>query len=55
MLVHKLLVDLAPPFATAKAWAIVDGKSGDVLFGKCENDKREMASLTKIMTSFVII
>jgi D-alanyl-D-alanine carboxypeptidase (penicillin-binding protein 5/6) len=55
MLVHKLLVDLAPPFATAKAWAIVDGKSGDVLFGKCENDKREVASLTKIMTSFVII
>lgn len=55
MLVHKLLVDLAPPFVTAKSWAIMDGRTGEILFGKCENDRREIASLTKIMTAFVVI
>jgi len=55
MLVHKLLVDLAPPFVTAKSWAIMDGRTGEILFGKCENDRREIASLTKIMTSFVVV
>lgn len=55
MLVHKLLVDLAPPFVTAKSWAICDGRTGEILFGKCENDRREIASLTKIMTCFVVV
>ena len=55
MLVHKLLVDLAPPFVTAKSWSISDGRTGEILFGKCENDRREIASLTKIMTCFVVI
>lgn len=55
MLVHKLLVDLAPPFVTAKSWAIMDGRTGEILFGKCENDRREIASMTKIMTCFVTI
>ena len=34
MQVHKLLVDTAPPLLTAKSWAVVDGKTGDILFGK---------------------
>jgi D-alanyl-D-alanine carboxypeptidase len=55
MLVHKLLVDLAPPFVTAKSWSICDGRTGEILFGKCENDRKEIASLTKIMTAFVVI
>lgn len=55
MLVHKLLVDLAPPFVTAKSWSICDGRTGEILFGKCENDRREIASITKIMTCFVVI
>ena len=55
MLVHKLLVDLAPPFVTAKNWSICDGRTGEILFGKCENDRKEIASLTKIMTAFVVI
>ena len=55
MLVHKLLVDLAPPFVTAKCWSIMDGRTGEILFGKCENDRREIASMTKIMTCFVVI
>ena len=55
MLVHKLLVDLAPPFVTAKSWSICDGRTGEILFGKGENERREIASLTKIMTMFVVI
>ena len=55
MIVHKLLVDLAPPFVTAKSWSIMDGRTGEILFGKCENDRREIASMTKIMTCFVVI
>ena len=38
MLVHKLLVDLAPPFVTAKSWAICDGRTGEILFGKLDDD-----------------
>jgi D-alanyl-D-alanine carboxypeptidase (penicillin-binding protein 5/6) len=55
MLVHKLLVDMAPPFVTAKSWAIMDGRTGEILFGKCENDRREIASMTKVMTLFVVV
>ena len=51
MLVHKLIFYLAPAFVTAKSWAIYDGKTGVILFGKCKNDLREIASLTKIMTN----
>ena len=42
-----------PPVVTAYAWAIHDGKTGDLLWSKQEDEKREMASLTKIMTCFV--
>jgi D-alanyl-D-alanine carboxypeptidase len=55
MLVHKLLVDLAPPFVTAKNWSIMDGRTGEILFGKAENDRKEIASMTKIMTCFLVI
>jgi D-alanyl-D-alanine carboxypeptidase (penicillin-binding protein 5/6) len=43
-----------PPFVTAKAWAIVDGKTGQFLAGGNEDEKRDPASTTKIMTAFLI-
>ena len=55
MLVHKLLTDLAPPYVTAKHWAILDGRTGEILFGKAENERKEIASMTKIMTCFIVI
>ena len=55
MLVHKLLNDLAPPYVTAKQWAILDGRTGEILFGKAENERKEIASMTKIMTCFIVI
>jgi D-alanyl-D-alanine carboxypeptidase (penicillin-binding protein 5/6) len=43
-----------PPFVTAKAWAIVDGNSGELLAGGHEDEKRDPASTTKIMTAYLV-
>lgn len=44
-----------PPFVTAKAWAIADGKTGVVLWGFQESSPRSMASTTKIMTAWIVL
>lgn len=43
-----------PPFTTAKAWAIADGKTGRLLFGHEAETPREMASTTKMMTALIV-
>ncbi len=43
-----------PPFVSCKAWAIIDGNSGEFLAGDHENEKREPASTTKIMTAYLV-
>jgi len=44
-----------PPFVTCRAWAIVDGKTGEVL-GQHDAGKRlDIASTTKIMTAVVVL
>jgi len=43
-----------PPFTTAKAWAIADGKTGRLLFGHEADTPREMASTTKMMTALIV-
>jgi D-alanyl-D-alanine carboxypeptidase (penicillin-binding protein 5/6) len=42
------------PFVTAKAWAIIDGRSGEFLGGENDQEKRDPASTTKIMTAFIV-
>lgn len=44
-----------PPFVTAKAWAILDGDSGQLLAGGNEDERRDPASTTKMMTAHLII
>jgi D-alanyl-D-alanine carboxypeptidase (penicillin-binding protein 5/6) len=44
-----------PPFVTAKAWAIADGRTGAVLWGHREAEALEIASTTKIMTALVVL
>ncbi|MHB1562362.1 MAG: D-alanyl-D-alanine carboxypeptidase family protein [Isosphaeraceae bacterium] len=44
-----------PPFTTVKAWAIADGATGEVLWGRREKDILEMASTTKIMTALIVV
>ena len=46
---------VGPPFVTAKAWAIADGRTGEVLRGYNESKPVDIASTTKIMTAFVIL
>jgi D-alanyl-D-alanine carboxypeptidase (penicillin-binding protein 5/6) len=43
-----------PPFVTSKAWAIVDGETGQLLAGDHHDEKRDPASTTKIMTAYLI-
>jgi D-alanyl-D-alanine carboxypeptidase (penicillin-binding protein 5/6) len=42
------------PFVTAKAWAIIDGHSGKFLAGEHDEEKRDPASTTKMMTAFIV-
>jgi D-alanyl-D-alanine carboxypeptidase (penicillin-binding protein 5/6) len=44
-----------PPFVTCKAWAVADGKSGEVLWGFADTTPRAMASTTKIMTAWLVL
>ncbi len=43
-----------PPFVTCKAWAIIDGNSGEFLAGDHQDEKRAPASTTKMMTAYLI-
>ena len=43
-----------PPFVTCKAWAIIDGNSGEFLAGDQHDEKRDPASTTKIMTAYLV-
>lgn len=44
-----------PPFVSAKAWVVADGKSGKVLWGFNESEARPMASTSKIMTAHLVL
>jgi D-alanyl-D-alanine carboxypeptidase len=43
----------APPIS-ALSWVVLDRKTKEILFGKLEKDRREVASLTKIMTLYTV-
>jgi D-alanyl-D-alanine carboxypeptidase (penicillin-binding protein 5/6) len=44
-----------PPYTTVKAWAIADGRTGEILWGHREKEPLEPASTTKIMTALVVV
>ncbi|CAG9324981.1 unnamed protein product [Blepharisma stoltei] len=43
------------PRITAQSWVVMGGKKGKILDGKDVDNPREIASLTKIMTCFVVL
>lgn len=43
------------PTINSRSAIIYDRTSGSVLYGKSENEKRKMASTTKIMTAIIVI
>jgi D-alanyl-D-alanine carboxypeptidase (penicillin-binding protein 5/6) len=42
-----------PPHVLAKSWALVDGRTGEVLTSHAGNERRLIASTTKLMTAYV--
>lgn len=46
---------ITEPSINSRAAIVLDRKSGLILYGKNENEKRKMASTTKIMTAIVVI
>jgi D-alanyl-D-alanine carboxypeptidase (penicillin-binding protein 5/6) len=44
-----------PPYVTAKAWAIADGRTGELLWGENTAEPRAIASTTKIMTAWIVL
>lgn len=46
---------LSPPIVTAKAWAIADGKTGELLWSLHADEPRKSASTTKIMCAYTVL
>ena len=55
VMTQKLLKENPAPFVTAQSWVLYDQKESCVLFGKCEAQPRQIASLTKIMTATIVL
>ena len=51
----KILLDRPAPHVTASSWVVLDRNTRQVFFGKLEKDRREIASLTKIMTIYTVL
>ena len=51
---QNIIVSIPPPYVSAKSWGVLDGDDGSLLFGRNEHVIREIASITKIMTSYLI-
>jgi len=51
---QKIIVSIPPPYVTAKCWGVLDGDDGSLLFGRNEHVSREIASITKIMTVYLV-
>lgn len=55
MKLAKILMDKPAPLISAASWVVLDRKTKQVLFGKLEKERREVASLTKIMTIYTVL
>lgn len=51
---QNIIVSIPPPYVTAKWWGVLDGDDGSLLFGRNEHVPREMASITKVMTAYLV-
>ena len=51
----KILLDKPAPHMSAQSWVVFDSKNEKLLFGRLEKERREVASLTKIMTAYTVL
>jgi D-alanyl-D-alanine carboxypeptidase len=54
-LLIELGAEVPEPQVTAQNWAIVDTRTGELLYGQNENEETQVASLTKIMTAHCVL
>ena len=52
---RKILSENPAPFVSAQSWIILNKITDETLFGKSEYEPRQVASLTKIMTAYVVL
>ncbi len=52
---QSLHMTLPLPYVTAQSWSIYDSKTSKYISGKKENYKREVASITKMMTFYTTL
>ena len=50
-----MLIDKPPPHCSAQSWVVYDRETDQALFGRMEKERREVASLTKIMTFYTAL
>ena len=56
MLMNKTYIAENPiPFVTCTNWVMMEQRTGEVLFQKNGTESRQVASLTKIMTAYVVL
>lgn len=48
-------LDNPAPFISARSWVMMNLKTHELMYAKMEKKTRQVASLTKIMTAYVII
>ena len=51
----KILLDRPAPHVSALSWVVLDYHTKEILFGKLEKERREVASLTKILTIYTVM
>ena len=48
-------LDNPAPFISAKSWLMMNIDTHEIMFAKCEQQQRQVASLTKIVTACVVL
>jgi len=48
-------LDNPAPYLSARSWVMMNLETYEVMYAKQENEKRQVASLTKIITTLVIL
>jgi serine-type D-Ala-D-Ala carboxypeptidase (penicillin-binding protein 5/6) len=51
----QLLLGHPAPYTTAQSWVVLEQDSSKLLFGRCEKERWEIASLTKMMTAYTTL
>ena len=54
-MINHFNLDNPAPFISARSWIMMNIDTGEPMFAKQEKVQRQVASLTKIMTAYVVL